>query len=544
MGRQRERDNIRQLVSAYLDGELPPEDAAWVGRKIADDSRYGEVYQAYRSIRMSIRALPVPPVPPTVSAAIRAYTAATPLRRPVVTLRVRLARFTAAAATMAAAIAAIFTHGFGVPAQFGYGGPAHYGTGNPTAAVVRVSSAPTVATLINARLAYNDVAQVQFDHPVDETAVRQSVRFAPLTDLTQPLAPSQLIYSPNTLTLSTAPTALIPNTDYRVTIPKGLRDLQGNEVQNATFDFSVAPPPLVADAGMVAPTDTVPTLAPIATAPLSTNTSEPATATTVTSPATATTTTTTTTATTTTVEDVPTDTPIAARPTVRPVSVATTAPIAAAAAATAVPVAPTAMVARPVATSTVSATTAPKPTNTAAPVATATATVVPTTAPIAPTATAVVILATSTTAPTAKPGVPVAPSFQGAYAQTANRLGEPTGVSASVSGTQLKFQNGLMVYVPGRPFYIVYAGGSWGTAANPGGGGAAMANPGGGYAPGGAYGAAWTNAKLSGKLGYATSSQESSYSGSLQPFNNGVILQVGGDVYVLFSNGTYQLFST
>jgi len=538
MGRQRERDNIRQLVSAYLDGELPPEDAAWVGRKIAEDSRYGEVYQAYRGIRMSIRALPVPPVPPTVSAAIRAYTAATPLRRPVVTLRVRLARFTAAAATMAAAIAAIFTHGFGVPAQFGYGGgPAHFGTGNPTAAVVHVSSAPTVATLINARLAYNDIAQVQFDHPVDETAVRQSVRFAPLSDLTKPLAPSQLIYSPNTLTLSTAPTALTPNTDYRVTIPKGLRDLQGNEVQNATFDFSVAPPPLVADVGTIAPTDAVPTLAPIATTPLPTNTPEPATATTVASPTTATTTTAT------AGEDVPTDTPIAARPTIRPVSVATTAPVAV---ATAVPAVPTAIVARPVATSAAIATTAPKPTNTAAPVATATATatVVPTTAPIAPTATAVVILATSTTAPTAKPGVPVAPSFQGAYAQTANRLGEPTGVSASISGTQLKFQNGLMVYVPGRPFYIIYAGGSWGTAANPGGSGAAMANPGGGYAPGGAYGAAWTNAKLSGKLGYATSSQESSYGGSLQPFNNGVILQVGGDVYVLFSNGTYQLFST
>jgi len=437
---------------------------------------------------------------------------------------------------MAAAIAAIFTHGFGVPAQFGYGGPLHYGTGNPTVAMVRVTSAPTVATLINARLAYNDVAQVQFDHPVDESAVKQNVRFAPVTNLNQPLAPSQLIYSPNTLTLSTAPAALLPNTDYRVTIPKGLRDLQGNDVQNATFDFTVGPPPLVADASTVAPTDAVPTLAPISTAPLPTNTSEPATATTAAAPATAT-------VVVGAAEDVPTATPIPARPTVRVAPAATTAPVAV---ATAVPAAPTATVARPVATSTVSGTTvsvaasetaAPKPTNTAAPVATATT--APTTAP---TAKATTVPATPTTVPTVKPGVPVAPSFQGAYAQTANRLGEPTGVSASVSGTQLKFQNGLMVYVPGHSFYVIYAGGSWGTAANPGGSGAAMANPGGGYAPGGAYGAAWTNAKLSGKLGYATTAQESSYGGSLQPFDNGVILQVGSDVYVLFHNGTYQLF--
>jgi len=541
MGRQRERDNIRQLVSSYLDGELPPEDAAWVGRQISDDPRYAEVYRAYRAIRMDMRAMPVPEVPPAVSAAIRAYTATAAPYRPVISLRARIARLTTAAVTIAAALVAIFTHGFGMPMQFAHG----VNTAVRTPVSVNVSTGPTVATLSNTKLAYNESAELHFSSAMDETTVKQAVHFAPLSTPNTWLSPAQLAYSPGTTTLSTIPMALHSNTDYRVTIPKGLRDLYGNEVQNTSFDFSVgaAPPlpPIVANLPTVLPTPTpastdaaVSAIVPIATAASQTATPEPVTAPTATVPA----------------DEGPDATATTARPIVKPTVIvarpATLAPSVPTAVATAVPmVAATATTGASAPTTVVTTSTTGTTTSGSA---SATAIAKPTTpATIAPMPTPEPVAATATTAPaptatTAIMTVPVAPSFQSAYAQNANRLGGPTGVASTFSGTQLNFTNGVMVYVPGRSFYVIYAGGSWSTASNPGGSGAAVPNATGGYVPGGAYGAAWTNAKLSGRLGYATTTQESPYAGSSQSFDNGVILKVGGDVYVLFNNGAYQLF--
>lgn len=538
MGRQRERDNIRQLVSSYLDGELPPEDAAWVGRQVSDDLRYAEVYRAYRAIRMDMRAMPVPEVPPSVSAAIRAYTATATPHRPIISLRARIARLTTAAVTIAAALVAIFTHGFGMPVQFAHG----VNTAVRTPVSVNVSTGPTVATLSNTKLAYNESAELHFSSAMDETTVKQAVHFAPVSTPNTWLSPAQLVYSPGMTTLSTIPMALHSNTDYRVTIPKGLRDLYGNEVQNTSFDFSVgvAPPlpPIVANLPTVlpapAPTDiAVSAIVPIATAASQTATPEPVTAPTATMPA----------------DEVPDATATTARPIVKPTVIAarpaTLVPSAPTAVASSVPVVATATSGASAPTSAATTGTTGTPASGAASAtAIAKPTIPPTTAPI-PTPEPVAATATAAPVPTATTAVmtvPVAPSFQSAYAQNANRLGGPTGVASTFSGTQLNFTNGVMVYVPGRSFYVIYAGGSWSTASNPGGSGAAVPNATGGYTPGGAYGAAWTNAKLSGRLGYATTTQESPYAGSSQSFDNGVILKVGGDVYVLFNNGAYQLF--
>ena len=63
------------------------------------------------------------------------------------------------------------------------------------------------------------------------------------------------------------------------------------------------------------------------------------------------------------------------------------------------------------------------------------------------------------------------------------------------------------------------------------------------YKPVNAFGVVWTAQKLQSKLGYATSPNETGGSGTLQAFENGSILSVGSDVYVLLKNGTWQPFS-
>src|SRR6476659_4701813 len=106
MGRSREQEKIRERVSAYLDGELPPDDASYVGRQIQEDPAYAQVYASYRGLRMDMRALSHPEVPPAVSQAIRARAAVMKPGRAVLSIRQRVARVTAAAATLAATFAA------------------------------------------------------------------------------------------------------------------------------------------------------------------------------------------------------------------------------------------------------------------------------------------------------------------------------------------------------------------------------------------------------------------------------------------------------
>jgi len=105
-----------------------------------------------------------------------------------------------------------------------------------------------------------------------------------------------------------------------------------------------------------------------------------------------------------------------------------------------------------------------------------------------------------------------------------------------------------MLYVAGQPIYVFYsADHSFASYPNPGNSGAGSdggAGPSAGlYKPVNAFGVVWTAQKLQSKLGYATSPGESGGSGTLQAFENGSILSVGSDVYVLLKNGTWQPFS-
>ena len=137
--------------------------------------------------------------------------------------------------------------------------------------------------------------------------------------------------------------------------------------------------------------------------------------------------------------------------------------------------------------------------------------------------------------------------FKGAYAQLANRLGAPTGAAGNVQTSQLFFQNGFMLYVSGQPIYVFYTGdrsySAYGNPGNTGAGSDGGPASGGLYKPARAFGVVWTAQNLQSRLGYATSAGESGGSGTLQTFENGTILSVGSDVYVLMKNGSWQPFS-
>lgn len=526
MTRLREREHIRALVSAYLDGELPPDDAAYVGRMIQEDPAYGQVYAAYRGIRMQMRAMPQQEVPPAVSSAIRARTAMLRQgRRPTLSLGQRVARLSATVASLAAALAAIFTQGFGLPAHFIHGtGP----IGPNAPQTVRVSGVPTTATVLNTQVRFDESAEIRFTNGMNESTVKSLVQFSPAVPLVN------LAYDSKSFTLSTKPKTLQLNKTYTVTIPPGLKDIDGNEVTPTAFNFAVLPPntSLQADATEVAsPTPlALPTKAPTVAVPTA--------APTIVAVANPTADVTATTAVTTSATDAPTVATAPVTPTDEPAIVA---------------VVPT-NTAKPAPRVTATTAPAPKATATTAPAATTapvapTATTVPTAAPTvaatattaAPTATAVPATPTAAPPTATTPTIPVSPKFTNAYEQTANRLGSPAGSAQNVSTTHLFFQNGQMVYVTGQgSFYVLYSGsGTWQTVPIAQDNG--MITPVAGK-PSGAYGATWVKSNLQGKLGNAQSSAESAAAGTIQRFEGGTILAVGGDVYVLFNNGSFQLF--
>jgi len=509
----REQEKIRELVSAYLDGELPPDDAQFVGKRIQEDPAYTQVYAAYRGIRMDLRALERPDVPANVSQTIRARAALMQPGRAVLTIRQRAARITAAAATLAATFAAILTGGFGLQHHFAHAVP---GTGQPNPVVITANSAPTTATILNPNIRFDERAQIRFSRPMKEQTVMTAVVFSPT------VAVSNLQYDPSSFILSTKPKTLIPRTTYTVQIPAGLKDAEGNDVTPGAFSFSVSDSvpgltgqPTAAPATIAAsPTAVVIAAVPTATAAPVSN-----------APATAAT----------TVPPVANSSPAATEPpapATEPTKPAAVAPKPGATpTARAKPAGTVVAVVEPTSAPTVS------PTATAAPAVAPTATISPTATP-APT-----LVPTPTT-----PAIAVAEKFKGAYAATANRLGSPISAATSVATSQLFFQNGFMLYVAGQPIYAFSTGDRSYTAyPNPGNSGAGSeGGPGpsaGLYKPINAFGVIWTAQKLQSRLGYATSPSESAGSGTIQVFENGTILAIGNDVYVLLKNGTWQLFS-
>ncbi|MDQ6603229.1 MAG: Ig-like domain-containing protein [Chloroflexota bacterium] len=510
--REREQEKIRELVSAYLDGELPPDDAHFVGKRIQEDPAYAQVYAAYRGIRMDLRALTHPEVPASVSQTIRARAAVMQPGRAVLNIRQRVARITAAAATLAATFAAILTGGFGLQHHFTHAVP---GTGqpNPVVIVANNNGTATIATILNPNIRYDESAQIRFTRPMNEQTALTSVVFSPTVLV------SNLQYDKNTSILSTKPKALKPQTTYTVQIPAGLKDAEGNDVRADAFSFSVGNIiPGIADQPTTVP-------ATVAASPTAfTIIPTPSATVVAVAPATD--------VTATVAPPVSNDTPATVEP--QPAApIATTKPAAVAPRATntpvpaSKPVGTTIAVIEPTAVPTVAPTATAAPTATVAPTATPAPTVVPT--------------------PTT-PAIAVADKFKGAYAATANRLGSPIGGAQSVGTSQLFFQNGFMLYVAGQPIYVFYSGDhSFTSYANPGNSGAGSdggAGPSAGlYKLVNAFGVVWTAQKLQSKLGYATSPGEAGGSGTLQAFENGSILSVGSDVYVLLKNGTWQPFS-
>ncbi len=531
--REREQEKTRELVSAYLDGELSPEDAQFVGKRIQEDPAYAQVYAAYRGIRMDLRALARPEVPASVSQMIRARAAVMQPGHAALNIRQRVARITAVAATLAATFAAILTGGFGMPQHFSHAAPS---TGQSHQIVsVSTSNAPTTAVVLNPNVRFDQSAEIRFTRPMNEQTALTSVVFSPV------VAISNLQYDKSTSILSTKPKTLIPQTTYTVQIPAGLKDAEGNDVTPGAFSFSVSNiiPGITGQPTTVPATAAAsPTAFTIAAAPtVITETVTPAPApTTVPVPAPVTT------------EATPaplpaTDTTIATEPPIAPT--ANTRPVNTRPANTPVPAVKPAgtviAIVEPTSVPVIAPTVAP-PATPVALTATPAPTVVPTATPV-PT-----VVPTATIVPTPTvPAIIVADKFKGAYAATSNRLGSPISAAASVGTSQLLFQNGFMVYAAGQPIYVFYTGDrSYAAYPNPGNSGAGSEGGAGPSAslhkPINAFGVVWTAQKLQSKLGYATSPNEAGGSGTLQTFENGSILSIGTDVYVLLKSGAWQLF--
>ncbi len=56
-------DRALRLLAAYVDGELPPKERAEVARRVAQDPTWQAAYQAMRSAKMALAALPPAPRP-------------------------------------------------------------------------------------------------------------------------------------------------------------------------------------------------------------------------------------------------------------------------------------------------------------------------------------------------------------------------------------------------------------------------------------------------------------------------------------------------
>ena len=493
--RRQECESIRPLISAYMDGELTPEETRALHAHLAECAACSDLFDEYRDLRDQLRHLPPTPPPPTqVHRYVRLRTvdhSPTRSERWFGLTAARLSFSAAAAVVLLIVVSALaLVHGY------------------------QRDSQPGIAQSQPAAGAFWPIQQpieITFNKSMDQTSVNQNLKIMPIGEATR--LPRS--WNGNTLVIGASAVGgvpLLPDTDYTVVVLGTARDAYGNMLgQPWMLQFHTSP--VVAQQATVTPTPTVaPTVVPEIAQTEATATPTPpsvqAPATTVGTPPTA----------------VPATTAVPTKPSAT-ASHVVTAPTAT---PPPTPIPQTAAPATPAASTTPTvAATATSTTTTATPIATA-------------------VAATPTTAVTGAFG-----SVYWAKATVQTQLGAPSSRGAyTFSAAILSFQRGTMYErFDTQTIYILFADGTvktvpdtW-TAADGAGGGQPQGQPN-LWIPSKNFWKAWTaDPTLVTSIGYATSADAHYMQGQAQDFAGGTMLYSDtGFVYVVYTTNQWEVY--
>ncbi len=507
----------RELISAYIDGDLEAAERDLLLAHIAVCSECRATLESYRRIGGYVRSLPRVTPPPELRDAIFAETVNSNSRK-IYLFSSRLGYSVAAIAAVALiVIVAVYLLISGYQRSL-----------DPEV----VASQPGNGFL----WPLSRPVEITFNKEMDRESVESALSIVPASEKDRLTA----TWDGNTLVLGANQT-LQPASSYSIRITTNAQDKWGQKLgsefelqfeTSETFALqtpeplpSATPTPLPTEPPTATATATEPPPPTATDAPIVAGPDEP-----MTEP---------------TSEPVdPTATPVPAAPTSAP-AVPTPLPPAPTATAVSVPPTPTESPVvdpspTPTATATTTPTATPAPTWTPRPVPTATPTAVP------PTATATEPL------PTATPDtVPVNGAFGNVYWSNEivlERLGAPVAPASAVTGVELDFQHGAMLSRSdtSQTYVLESVTGIWSVL--PSSSESAESEPGplaDTWIPGGSLGTLWSNeAWIQASLGYALAPSGAVFDSQIQQFDNGtMMLSASGQVYVIYDGGgTWELY--
>ncbi|RIK46333.1 MAG: hypothetical protein DCC58_03490 [Chloroflexi bacterium] len=495
----------RELISAFIDGELAQDERARMMAHLSECVDCRETLEVYRLIGARMRALPAVPPPDHLIDSIFAETIdAQPRRLFIVTSRLGYS---------VAAVAAVLLI-FVVAVYLIVGG---YQRGlSPQVASSEPRNGETWPI--------QNPIEITFNKKMDRESVAQALAILPEEEDKRLL----LSWEGNTLIIGQNQT-LKPGTSYHILIGTSAVDTFGNRLESdfrlsfgTTSTVQVPENPTVTPMPSATAVPTEPPRSPTS-APTAVRTATPASTQAPVVSATAT-------------PDGGGGPAVTATPGGPPVATNPT-----------VEVDPTE---EPTATPTASPTLEPEPTVTVAPSPIATATVPPTaTAPAQPTATAT----QTPTAPaaTATPqSIPVTGGFGQVYwsdPTIQSRLGQPLAPASSIGALQLGFQHGAMYYRSdlGLIYVLSSTTQTWGSFLDTS---TSVPEPQPApepelWVPGGIFGYLWSaEPSVSADLGYAIQQYPASFSAQVQQFEGGVMLSSPDTIWVIYDDLTWDWF--
>ncbi len=514
-------NNYRELLSAYLDGDLSPGERTELLQHLSGCADCRKLLEEYRNAGSRIRGLPPVIVPDSLTAAVYMHTVDAPPRR-LRTITSRMAYPTAAvAAVLLVFVVAAFLLVDGYQRRID---PAVVGSTPSNGVMWRTS----------------DPIRISFNKDMNKASVEAALAIVPTSERDR----LELTWEGNTLVIGQN-RLLKPGTTYSVRITTEARDKWGNRLTDSfSLGFTTSMDVATTDATPTPTQPPVPTATPdqnrqqvVPTAtpgnpppPAATNTPEPGDNTNGEGQ-----------------EQVPEQSPPdsgnqqgSAEPTTQAEIQPTATPEPTLPPATETP--------EPEPTQEPTATETVVPDE---PTATPTVTLTPTVEPTAVEPTATQTLEPEPSVTSTPDTVAVAGSFGNVYWRNEavrNHLGTPLDPSIAISVQELDFQHGKMLLnnTTGQVF-LMGVSLRWEFLYDIGGGELpefVEIDSSGLWQPGGIFGYIWANDPVvADMLGYAVAGQVYAYESEIQNFANGhMIYSADGYIYVLYDNGTWELY--